>query len=255
MGENTNMMPIRGLLAVLRGIWLVIQFIGAFLYYVITEIFADPFIAIKPIKIAAKWLYENCQRFPILSLYFAYLVRPEGKAPIFTRLSQIPWVVAIPPALIVSTASLVKLFALSLSTSRPALAVTIFIGAKIAIVPVALRTWEEVRPVVRKDFLLRQVDNVVQFLFHDLPLRAKAIVQERMAQMRRIMAPIRERVREITRPARERLRAVFAPMIEALRPLGQRMKAALKAWIVGIRAWSVAVRESIRAFFARRPGA
>lgn len=244
MDRHKFMLPVRLAMAILRGMWLAVQFTGALLYYLITEIFADPFIAVKPIKIAAQWLYKSCHRFPVIALYFNYLVRPEGKAPVFQRLSQIPWAVAPFPAVVVAVASSVKLLALSMAVSHPVLAVCVFVGAKIVLVPVALRMWDEIRLVVRKDIVLRQVDNVVSFLFHDLPVRAKAIVQERMAQVRRLLAPIRERMRALTRPVRE-----------WLHPLTARVREIWRAWVVMARAWMTAVRESVRAFFSRRPSA
>jgi hypothetical protein len=224
--------------AIIRGVWGVIEFIGAFIYYLFTEIFVDPFILIKPIKIAAKWLYTNCNRFPIIGLYFSHFVKPKGKHRAFTWISQTPWALAIPPMLIVALTILIKLLALSLARAHPALAVVIFVGDKIMLVPIALRMWDEVRIVVRRDFVLRQIDNVVYFLFHDLPVRAKEIVVMRMRAMKVYLAPIVD-------PMRVRLRALMLPIRDILRPLGQKLKAVLKAW-------AVAAGRLVRLVFSRR---
>jgi hypothetical protein len=229
---------LRVIWAVVRGVWAAVEFIGAFIYYLLTEIFVDPFILIKPIKIAAKWLYGNCNRFPIIGLYFSHFIKPEGKHRAFIWLSQTPWTLAIPPALVVVSAMLVKLFAFSLAISRPVLAVVIFVGAKILLVPIALRMWDEARPVVRRDFVLRQIDNVVYFLFHDLPVRAKEIVLTRMRAMKAYLAPIFD-------PVRVRLRALMLPIRDILRPLGQKLKAVLKAW-------AAAARRLVQLVFSKR---
>lgn len=227
----------RAIRTLIRGAWKVVEFVGAFLYYLITEIFVDPFILIKPIKIAAKWLYGNCSRFPIIGLYFSHFIKPEGKHHAFIWISQTPWMLAIPPALVVVAAMLVKLLAFSLAISRPVLAAIIFVGAKILLVPIALRMWDEARSIVRHDFVLRQIDNVVYFLFHDLPIRAKDIVVTRMRVIKAYLAPI------IT-PIREKIRAITKPLRDFFRPLGQKLKSVLKAW-------AVAARKLIRIVFRR----
>ena len=228
---------LRAVGVIIRGVWKVIEFVAAFLYYLLTEIFVDPFILIKPIKIAAKWLYGNCSRFPIISFYFSHFIKPEGKNRAFTWISKTPWMLAIPPTLVVISAMFVKLFAFSLAISRPVLAVVIFVGAKILLVPIALRMWDEARPVVRHDFVLRQIDNVVYFLFHDLPVRAKEIVTTRMRAIKAYFAPI-------FAPIREKLHALTQPLRDFLRPLGQKLKAVLKAW-------AAAAKKLVRLVFRR----
>lgn len=210
------------------GVWAIVEFIGAFIYYIFTEIFIDPFIIIKPIKIAAKWLYDNCNRFPIVSLYFTYFVRPQSQNRTVQWLSQTPWAVAMPPVAVVALTSLIKLFAISLAASHPVLAAVIFIGDKITLVPIALRMWDEVRPVVRQDTILRQIDNVVNFLFHVLPVRAKDIVVTRMRALKAFIAPVMD-------PIRARLRVLTQPLRDLLRPFGARLKAVLKAWAARAR--------------------
>lgn len=210
---------------VVRGIWAVVEFIGALIYYLLTEIFVDPFVIIKPIKIAAVWLYNSCDRLPVISLYFTYLVAPQNKHRAFHWLSQRPWVVAVPPALVVAATVGIKYLALSYAMSRPALAAVIFVGDKIAFVPIALRMWDAVRPVVRKSFALRQIDNVVHFLFHVLPRLAKIVVKRRMRQIKRAMAPVMVRLAPIV----ARIRVLVEPVARVLRPLRQRLGLTMRA--------------------------
>lgn len=221
----------------LFGIWYIIQFIAAFLYYLLTEIFVDPFIIVKPVKITAKWLYDNCPRLPVAGLYFTHLVNPQGRRPAFVWASRQPWIVAVPPGIVVALTVAVKYLALTLALHAPIIATTIFVSAKITFVPISLRMWDEARHVVRKDFILRQVDTVVHFAFHILPIYARDLVKARIAEMKRhlapYLAPIRERVRTLTRPVRE-----------ALRPWAARAKAA-------VRAWTAAARAVLRSFFSR----
>jgi hypothetical protein len=220
------------------GVWRVVEFIAALIYYLLTEIFVDPFIIIKPIKIAAHWFYDYCDRFPIVSLYFTYLAHPESKHWLVHWLSQRPWVVALPPALMVMMTVGIKFLALSIAASSPVLAAVIFVGDKITLVPVALRMWDDVRPVVRRDFTLRQIDNVIHFIFHQLPRRARYVVKRQTRRLKRFFGPL-------FAPALTVIRALVAPIRAVLSPLARRLTSIL-------RVWGQAVRTAFAAVFWRR---
>jgi hypothetical protein len=222
----------------LRGVWKIIEFIAALIYYVLTEIFVDPFIIIKPIKIAAHWIYDNSDHIPLISLYFSYLAHPENKHRAFVWLSQRPWVLAAPPAAVVLMTVVIKFLALKIAVSNPALAVCIFVGDKIVFVPIALRMWDDVRPVVRRDFALRQVDKVVDFVFHQLPRRARYVVRRQTRQLKRYFRPV-------FAPLLARIRRAVEPLRAVLRPVG--------TWLRGVlRAWAQAARAMLAAVFWRR---
>lgn len=214
---------IRPITMLFVGAWRILEFTLALIYYLLTEIFVDPFIIIKPIKIAAHWIYDCCDRFPVVSLYFNYLAHPENKHRAFLWLSQRPWAVALPPALVVLLTVGIKFLALSLAARSPALAASIFVGDKITLVPIALRMWDDVRPVVRRDFTLRQVDNVIHFIFHQLPRRARYVVKRQTRRLKRYFGPL-------LAPALARIRAVTEPVRALLRPLFRFLANISRAW-------------------------
>lgn len=123
-----------------------------------------------------------------------------------------------------------KFLALSTAANNPALAVVIFVGDKITLVPVALRMWDEVRPVVRRDFALRQIDNVVHFVFHQLPRRARYVVRRQTRRLKAYLAP-----------AMAAIRVLVDPIRGVLRPLGLRLKELLQAWARAARTVLAAV--------------
>jgi hypothetical protein len=211
------------------GVWRVIEFAAALIYYLLTEIFVDPFILIKPIKIAAHWFYDACDRFPIVSLYFTYLAHPENKHRAILWLSQRPWVVALPPALMVAMTVGVKFLALAMAADNPVLAAVIFVGDKITLVPIALRMWDEVRPVIRRDFTLRQIDNVVDFIFHQLPRRARYVVRRQTRLLKAYFAPVLAVIRVMVEPVRRVFRPLTLRLSHLFRAVAQAARAVLAA--------------------------